>query len=192
MRRICFGLLVFAVAAMPSAAAKVFIDFDKDADHTAYETWSYNEDEERTIRDPFMHDRVVAGLRDMFKKSKLKEVAEDGDLLVAYAVTSEDRTQYSTVSAGVGYGYPGAWGGYGRYGYYGGGYGGVGTTTATTYTKGTLVIDAWDPKTKKLVWRGSATETLKGKPEKVAKQIDKMYAQLWSHWEKIRGQYTKK
>lgn len=195
MNRLSIALLALVVTVTPSLAAKVYIDYDKDADQNAYKTWSYHENKEGRVDDPLMDERLVNGLKEMMKKSSLEETDEAADLYVTYTVTTEDRTQYSTVSTGFGYGYPGGWGGYGRWGYsgYGYGYGGVGTatTTATTYTDGTIVIDAWDPKTEKLVWRGSATETLKVKPEKIAKQIDKMYTQLWSRWEKMKAKAKK-
>ncbi len=81
------------------------------------------------------------------------------------------------------------WGGYGRYGYggYGGYYGGMGTTTtrATTYTDGTLILDAYEPGDKQLVWRGTGTVTLKEKPEKINKQIDNIFSKMGKKWQKI-------
>jgi hypothetical protein len=38
---------------------------------------------------------------------------------------------------------------------------------------GTLTVDLFDPKSKKLVWQGVATDTLSHKPEKRTKEFDK-------------------
>ena len=54
-----------------------------------------------------------------------------------------------------------AMGSCGGYGYGGYGYGGgplSATTTIRKYTRGTLVIDVWDARTKQLVWRGTASD----------------------------------
>jgi hypothetical protein len=62
---------------------------------------------------------------------------------------------------------------------FGGGwrYRGWGTTTATTtvntYTQGTLVIDLFENSSKKLMWRGTATDTISDDPKKNAEKIQK-------------------
>ena len=50
---------------------------------------------------------------------------------------------------------------------------------------GTLVIDAYDSKEKKMVWRGSGTVTVKDKPEKQVKQVEKIVTKLGKRWDKI-------
>jgi hypothetical protein len=59
-------------------------------------------------------------------------------------------------------GFGGGWG-WRRFG--GGGFGEA-TTTTDTYKVGTLVVDLFDANSKKLVWRGSASDTLSDKSEK--------------------------
>src|SRR2546429_2425882 len=48
------------------------------------------------------------------------------------------------------------------------GFGGFGdaTTTVETYTVGTLVVDLFDAKTEKLIWRSSSSDTLSDKADK--------------------------
>jgi len=82
--------------------------------------------------------------------------------------------------------------GYGGYGGYGGGWGGWGgggmgssTTYATTYTEGTMIIDLYDPDSKKLIWRGTGTVTVKAKPEKQIKQVDNILTKIGNKWDKI-------
>ncbi len=65
--------------------------------------------------------------------------------------------------------------------------GGSSTTRAYTYTKGTLIIDIWDAKSEKLVWRGSATATVKENPEKAAKQIDNVVNKMVKKWGKMKA-----
>ena len=66
----------------------------------------------------------------------------------------------------------------------GGGFGGFGdaTTTTDTYKVGTLVVDMFDAHTKKLVWRGSASDTLSDKSDKNIKNLDKGVQKMFDHF----------
>ena len=59
------------------------------------------------------------------------------------------------------------------------------TTTASTYTEGTLIVDAYEPGDKKMVWRGTGTVTLKAKPQKRAQQVNKIMTKMGARWDKI-------
>ncbi|PYR70842.1 MAG: hypothetical protein DMF87_17325 [Acidobacteria bacterium] len=61
------------------------------------------------------------------------------------AQLASKRLVQAVVSNGFGYG---AWWGGGSY-----------TTSVHTYVQGTLIVDLYDAKTKKMVWRGTATGT---------------------------------
>src|SRR5262249_47029926 len=50
---------------------------------------------------------------------------------------------------------------------------GIATTTVEYTPVGTLVVDIFDSQTKKLVWRGKASDTVSEKPEKNEKKLDK-------------------
>ena len=50
---------------------------------------------------------------------------------------------------------------------------GSSTTTVSTFVEGTLIVDLFDASTKKLVWRGIATDTLSDTPAKNAEKIQK-------------------
>lgn len=47
------------------------------------------------------------------------------------------------------------------------------TTTEQDYKEGMLVVDLYDGKTKELIWRGSAEDTLSDKADKNEKNLDK-------------------
>ena len=71
--------------------------------------------------------------------------------------------------------YGGCWG-WRRFG--GGGFGDS-TTTEQDYEVGTLVVDLYDTKTKQLIWRGSAEDTLSDKATKNEKNLDKGVAKMF-------------
>jgi hypothetical protein len=179
-------LIALAVVATPSFAQKITIDYAKDFDFDQVKTFTYVDTPDSNtgsdLTDNRIKDKMVASLSD-----DLKQVDSGGDIYVTFHVTTKDNTVFTTDSWGYGGWGPG-WGGYGRYGYggyYAGAGGGTSTTRATTYTDGTLILDAYNPDDKQLIWRGTGTVTLKSKPEKVDKQIDNIFNKMGKKWDKI-------
>jgi flagellin-like hook-associated protein FlgL len=166
-------------------AQKVTIDYAHDFDFKAVKTFQYIDTKDSNIKNQLMADRITTMFKKVLAEGGLKEVTENPDIYVTYHATSKENTSYNTTSMGYGGygGYYGGWGGYGRYG----GMGGMGssTTYATTYTEGTLIFDAYEPGDKQLVWRGTGTVTVKAKPEKQIKQVDKILTKLGAKWDKI-------
>ena len=56
---------------------------------------------------------------------------------------------------------------------------GMATTTQETYTAGTLVVDLFDSRTRKLIWRGKATDILPEDPKKTTKKLTKDIEKLF-------------
>jgi hypothetical protein len=54
-----------------------------------------------------------------------------------------------------------------------------------TYTEGTLIVDAYEAKDKKMIWRGTGTVTVKEKPEKQVEQIETILDKMGNKWQKI-------
>ncbi len=175
-------VFVLVLAATPAMAQKVTIDYAHDYDFEAIKTFQYVDTLESDVKGNDLMDQRI---EDMIKKELREgggtEVQENPDIYVTYHFTSKENTSYNTTTMGMG-GY-GGWGG----GWGGMGMGGMGssTTYATTYTEGTLIIDLYDPETKKLVWRGTGTVTVKAKPEKQIKQVEKILTKIGNKWDKI-------
>ena len=178
-----FGTLVvvFGLAATPALAQKVTIDYAHEFDFGGVETFQYVDTEESNAANPMMHERIVAMIGKELVEGGLTEVSENPDILVTYHVTTEEQTTYTTSS----FGYGGYWGGWNRWGYRYGPTMASSTTTARNYTEGTLIIDAYDSAEKKMIWRGTGTVTVKAKPEKQVKQVEKILAKLGDKWDKI-------
>ncbi len=65
-----------------------------------------------------------------------------------------------------------------------GGFGGFGdaTTTVETYKVGTLVVDLFDAKTEKLIWRSSSSDTLSDNPDKNTKNLGKGVTKMFKNF----------
>jgi hypothetical protein len=109
-------------------------------------------------------------------------VESGGDVsIVAMEMTKDHRTLNTYYDS-----FGGGWGGGGGFGW-GGGFGGGGgfgdaTTTEDTYKVGTLVVDLFDAKTKKLFWRGSASDTISNKSDKNIRDLDKGVQKMFDHF----------
>jgi hypothetical protein len=187
MKRMLGLIIVLGLAATPALAQKVTIDYAHDFDFSGPETFQYINTEESNAQNPMMADRIESMIKAKMKAGGAVEVTENPDIFITYHITSEQQTSYTTTSFGYG-GYGGGWGGYGRYGY--GGYGGMGgmsssTTQARNYTVGTLIIDAYDSTDKKMIWRATGEVTVKDKPEKQIKQVEKILTKIGKKWQKI-------
>jgi len=158
MQRVVFVLVgVMLLFAGRSSAADVKTDYDRNTNFSQYKTYSW---EQVQTRDPLMVDRIKSAVNGSLAAKGLTEVPTGGDLsIVAIEVTHNQQTLDTF------------------YNNFGGGrrFGGFGdaTTTTETYRVGTLVVDLSDPATKKLVWRGSASDTLSDKSEKNIDNLDK-------------------
>ncbi len=191
MKKVTVLLIALAVVAAPSIAQKITIDYAHDFDFEQVKTFTYVDTPDSNTGNDLADNRIKAKTIAALTQGPggLKQVDSGGDIYVTFHVTTKDNTVFTTDSFGYGGWGPG-WGGYGRYGYggygyYGAGMGGTTTTRATTYTDGTVILDAYEPSDKQLVWRGTGTVTLKAKPEKIDKQIDNIFSKMGSKWQKI-------
>jgi hypothetical protein len=177
MKKTLGCLVLFALAAAPGWA-KVTIDYAGDYPFEQVKTFAYVENQQTPGPDDLMDQRIKDGIIQRLKASGLQQVESDPDIYVTYHVTAEQNTVYHTTSYGYGGWGPG-WHSWGAVGV------GGATTTASTYTEGTLIVDAYEPTDKKIVWRGTGTVTVKNKPEKRARQIDMILTEMSEKWKKI-------
>lgn len=186
MKQILGFIMVAAIVAVPAVAQKVTIDYAHDFDFEKVKTFQYVDTPDSNTTNDLTNDRIRDAILRELKEGGLQQVESNPDIFVTYHVTTEDNTVFNTTSYGYGGWGPG-WGGYGTWGYgYGVGIGAMDTTTrAYTYTEGTLIIDAYNPADKKLIWRATGTVTVKAKPEKQAKQVDKILDKIGNQWRKI-------
>ena len=181
-------IFVMALIATPALAQKVTVDYAHDFDFSGVKTFQYVDTQESNSKNDLMAGRIVEMIKKELREGGLTEVQENPDLFVTYHVTTEEMSSFNTTSMGYGGygGYGAGWGGYGGYGM-GGGMGGMASSTTyeTKYTEGTLIVDGYDPADKKLVWRGTGMVTIKSKPEKQIKQVDKILKKIGAKWDKI-------
>ena len=165
MKRISYlGLVIFlltAATAITTWAQKVNVDFDKTANFSGYKTYAWASG--TPAKNPLVDQRIVEGVDSRMAAKGLQKVESNSDLiLTTLTATNSDLTmtnpswapQLNSIATGI-----------------------PSSSQAWAVTKGTLMVDMSDAKTKNEVWRGIATHTLEqgptGNPVHDAKQVEK-------------------
>ncbi|HET8542715.1 MAG TPA: DUF4136 domain-containing protein [Anaeromyxobacter sp.] len=179
MRSLRLSALVLAAALAGCSTLKVSTEYDPTAPYATYKTYAWlavtpGPEQAPPIRNPVVAAQVMAAVdREMKAKGLvLTKLEENPDFLVTVHGWSQSRIEVTN----YGYGYAGTY----AYGY--GPYRPVmpvGSTAVDTYTDGTMLLDLVDAKTKKLVWRGTASDTFSSPtPDSVKKAVDEAVRQL--------------
>jgi len=141
-------VLVFSTLIAACSSTKPAIDFDPQADFSAYKTWSWlpggpPETGDRQLDSPEVRERLKRGIEDEFAARGFQMNADSPDFYVFYhaalnqAINErniENYYQYVNYTVFV------PW---------------VTSSYTETWDVGTLIIDVFDAKTRTLVWRGT-------------------------------------
>jgi hypothetical protein len=145
-----------------ASAQQVKTDYDRSANFAQYKTYSW---ERVKTKDPLDVDRIKNAVNTALAAKGWNQVESSADVRIVAIEITRDQQTLNTFYDGLG----GGWG-WRRFG--GGGFGEA-TTTTETYKVGTVVVDLFDTKTKQLIWRGAASNTLSDNSGKNIKNLDK-------------------
>lgn len=174
MIRFSLSLGGFLVLTVGCSSMKVNTDFDRQADFSSYKTYAWR-DSATSLKDkdPLGHERIVKAVDGELQTHGFQIASQDPDIVVTYHSSSDQQTTLNTDYMGGGWGFGPGW----RWG------GGLGMTSSTTtvqhYDVGTVVLDMWDAKLKRLVWRGTASDTVSDDPRKNAQKITQAARKLF-------------
>ncbi len=158
------GLML--VLATVSFAQQVKTDYDHSANFGQYKTYSW---EKVQTKDPLLVDRIKDAVNSALAAKGWTLVPSGGDVEVDAIETTQNQQTLETFYNGFGGGR--RWGGFGD-----------ATTTTETYKVGTLVLDLFDAKTEKLIWRSSSSDTLSDNADKNTKNLDKGVNKMFQHF----------
>jgi len=190
MKRIIGMTLVvlFAFAGL-GRAGKVYVDYDRNAIFGSYKTYAWLSAKGFNLADvnELLHLRVKNYIEAKLQKGGFLLVDKNPDFLVTYYTASKDMTKINVVAMGYSYGPGWGWDPYWT-GYWGWGYGGshAASGQVAVYTKGTLIIDIIDAKTKQLIWRGTLKDSVPDDPDKISKKIYKGIDKIVKKWHSMR------
>lgn len=170
--------LATAAAIMAGAAgilfAAVHTDYDKKADFSRYHTYSWI-----GVRagDSLWQDRITNAVDNALQAKGWQKVASGGDASVsAFGRTAEKDTIETFYNGFPGWGWRASWWGMGST-----------TTTVLPEKVGNLTVDVFDGSNKQLIFRGRASETVSGKPEKNEKKMDEAVNEMFKKFPPKEG-----
>src|SRR5258708_6185328 len=165
-RKIFASVGIVLLSAAAAFAQQVKTDYDRSANFSQYKTYSW---EKVQTQDPLLVDRIKEAVNAALTAKGWTPVASGGNVaIVAIEMTKNQRT-LNTFYDGFG----GGW-------RWGGGFGNA-TTTVDNYQVGTLVVDLFDANTKKVIWRGSSSDTLSDNSGQNIKNLDKGVQKMFDH-----------
>lgn len=169
MKRLNILWLLSILIMSGCSSVTVNSDYDKSIDFTQYKTLEFLgwAEESNKILNRFDQERIENAFRQEFMKRGFSVVESGGDITISLFLVVDQKTSvtaYTNHMNAGGWGYGAGWGWHG-------GYGGVGMGTSTTsysendYLEGTMVIDVFDTKSKKLVWESVGQKTIDDNPK---------------------------
>jgi hypothetical protein len=165
--------LYLAVVVPLAACSSVTVDSDHEAgvDFSAHRTFAFLHPVGKSgVGNEIVERRIRASLERGLGAEGLTRKASGADLLVAYRVGVRDRIEIR--DWGYPYRYHHRWYGYRR-------------TTVRAYREGRFVLDLVDARTKRLVWRGWATDVM-ADPSPSAEAIDRIVTALLAEYPPTR------
>ena len=161
------ALFVVAIAGTPILAQAVTIDYDHSVNFLKLKTYTWGSIH---ATDPGVEDRIsIAVNRDMSARY-MNLAGKNAEVTVTAVDASQNQQEYSDFYAGLNnLAWQRPWGS-----------GGFLDTEATLQDVplNTLIIDMYDTKTQKLLWRGMVNVPLSGSEDKKDDTIDKAVTQL--------------
>ncbi len=179
------AIAIALITAAPAAAQKVIIDYDRNVDMKSYKTFAWGPTPSVSLYDnnPLLHSRIKNAIEYYLGKGGMVENTDDPDIYATYYGESDEQFQVNTVSS-AGYAYGPGWTWNSEWG---GSNVGMTSTTPIVQQAGTLVIDLWDARTQKIVWRGTMTGTIPENPQKATKKVDKGIEKMVRKWQEMHA-----
>ncbi len=169
------GPIVAAVALLMGTvvlAQSTTHDFDRDADFRSFTSFAWVRGTE--LADRFNHERIVAAVDAQLSAKGMRRVDAGAvpDVLVAYHASFDRDLRITGFSSG-----------FGPYRL-----GRSGVAQAEDILTGTIVVDIVDARTKRIVWRGTASKEIdvEADPTKRTRNINRAAARLFNNYPPVK------
>jgi hypothetical protein len=172
MKRQALQVLIPMLAGVGLLLASIKTDFDKETDFSKYKTYSWV-----TAKgsNDIWSERIMQDVDQQLAAKGWSKVQSGGDASVSAFGRTHNEQTLNTFYDGLG----GGW-------RWGGGFG-QSWTTAENTPVGSLTVDVFDSSSKKLIWRGTATDTLSEHPDKNEKKLEHSVTDMFKKFPPSRG-----
>ena len=165
------SLTAIAFLGVSAFAQDVQYDYDRSAHFNDYKTYQWIDYKPVAPGDQLLDQDIKRAVDEQLAGKGLRRVESGGDLLAGYQAGISEEKAFDSLGTG-GWG-PFGWGNWGNT-----------RVTSSTIDIGKLAIGLFDPATKQLVWRGSASKTLNisKDPDKNYRNLEKALAKLFRNY----------
>ena len=162
MKSFVASLFLASLLSSCASGPTVSTDHDPAVTFSSYHTYAWLKQPEGI--NPLAEQRIVAGVESRLAAKGWTQAAspEQADVAIAANVASHQEQSLDTMYTGMGMA--------------------SSTTRVTTYTVGTLVLDMFDTKTKRAIWRGTASGTVSEKPEQNTANIEAALNKMFTNF----------
>jgi Domain of unknown function (DUF4136) len=166
--KIALGLSLLFLLTVSVAAQKATSDWDHGINFSEYKTFMWVQ--QAHMENPAMDKRVTDDINKQLARKRWKLVNDNADVgVVAHGSTDKEMTLERFYVR-----FPEGWQWQS--------WEGATVTKVTTYPVGTLVVDLFDTKTKRVVWRGIAIDTFSEKAKKNEHRLEEAIEDMFSHF----------
>jgi len=154
-----FVPIAFVLLATIAYAQKVTFDSNPSAPFASYKTYAWAQG--TPVADSLLKQRIHEGVAAQLAAKGLMPTDTMPDLFVATHAVTQNQPELLFNGFGWGLG---------------------GTASVKNYMVGTLVVDLYDAKTRQMVWRGVAMDSVSDKPQKNTERINKALVKMFEKY----------
>ncbi len=162
-----FSALLVGISALLLAGVKT--DYAHSVNFANYHTYSWIKVQ---AGNQLWQDRIMRDVDQALEQKGWQKMPSGGQVGVTAFGKTHNVPSFETFYDGLGGGW--GWRGFGGEG--------IATTTEENDREGMLTVDLFDQQNKHLIWRGMATNSLSGNPEKNAKNLDKQVEDMFKNF----------
>lgn len=175
------ALLISFLLLSGCSSVEVRTDHDSAVDFSRYSTYAWKQLPATSYS--LMDNRIVALVDGQLTAKGWRRVPEEqAQTVLAARVTTREGQRVDTVHNN--------WGGPGMQGW---GWGGpmMSTARVVSYTVGTLVLDLYDTRTHRAIWRGTASDVLWENPKRLKKSVNQGIQEMFDKFPPGVGRVSK-
>jgi hypothetical protein len=157
--------MLVCIASAVAFGQTVSVNYNKSQSFSQYHTYTWATDNANQIQNSILAQEAKSDIDNALQGKGLRAVSEseNPDIILTANGGMKQQTSYSAMGM-RGFG------------------GGMGTITPEENVIGTMIVDLYDAKTKSLVWRGIAQNTLSNNGSKNSQLVSKAVVKMFKQW----------
>jgi hypothetical protein len=159
--------MLVCITSVIAVGQTVSVNYNHNQSFSGYHTYAWGGNNTNQIQDSILAQVAQQDIDTALQAKGLQKVTEDKnpDLILTASGGLKQQTSYTAMGMR-------GWGG------------GMGTISPEQNVIGTMIVDLFDAKTKSLVWRGIAQDTLSNNGDKNQKMVQSAVSKMFKQWPK--------